>query len=115
MFGLISKKKLKAFMDYHKEVNRAECLGQYYGVPITETQKDKNIYAQGYEDGTDNFFNSLCHKFNIKRNGRRGVMFKTKVTTRQPKPVIDNDPRQRILPLYKYMLRSDNNAECNER
>ena len=70
MFGFISKKKLKAFMDYHKEMNRASCLGQCYGVPITKTQQDKNIYAQGYEDGTDNFFNCLCHKFNIKREGR---------------------------------------------
>lgn len=70
MFGFISKKKLKEFMDYHKEVNRAESLGQCYGNPITKTQQDKNIYAQGYEDGTDNFFNALCVKFKIERKGR---------------------------------------------
>ena len=70
MFGFISKKKLKKFMDYHKEVNRASCLGQCYGIVITETQRDKNIYAQGYEDGTDNFFNALCGKFKIKRKGK---------------------------------------------
>lgn len=67
MFGLISKKKLKKYIEEIKKGNRAEKLGQKYEQPISETQRIKNIYAQGYEDGTDNFYNALCNKFNIKR------------------------------------------------
>lgn len=67
MFGFISKKELKKYIEEIKKVNRGENLGQKYEQPISETQRIKNIYAQGYEDGTDNFYNALCSKFNIKR------------------------------------------------
>ena len=71
MFGFISKKKLKRYMERVKENNRASCLGQCYEMPISLAQQNKNIYAQGYEDGTDNFFNALCAKFKIERKGRK--------------------------------------------
>lgn len=67
MFGLISKKELKKYIYEIKKGNRGEKLGQKYEQPISEVQRIKNIYAQGYEDGTDNFYNALCSKFNIKR------------------------------------------------
>lgn len=67
MFGLISKKELKKYIEEIKKRNRAEKLGQKYEQPISKLQRIKNIYAQGYEDGTDNFYNALCSKFNIKR------------------------------------------------
>lgn len=67
MFGFISKKKLKNYIEAVKRRNRAEFLGQNYDRPISEEQKKKNLYAQGYEDGTDNFYNALCSEFNIKR------------------------------------------------
>ena len=70
MFGFISKKKLKKYMDILKEGNRACYHGQCYEMPLSLAQRDKNLYAQGYEDGTDNFFNALCGKFKIKRKGR---------------------------------------------
>lgn len=63
----ISKKKLKKYIEEIVIENRAKCLGQSYKDPILEEQQKKNIYAQGYEDGTDNFYNALCGKFNIKR------------------------------------------------
>ncbi len=67
MFGFISKKKLKNYIEEVKRRNRAKILGQNYDSPISEEQKKKNLYAQGYEDGTDNFYNALCSEFNIKR------------------------------------------------
>ena len=67
MFGFISKKKLKNYIEGVKRENRAKILGQNYDSPISEKQVKTNIYAQGYEDGTDNFYNALCSKFNIKR------------------------------------------------
>ena len=70
MFGFISKKKLKAYIDGIKVGNRAENLGQKYP-PIDEQQKLRNVYAQGYEDGTDNFYNAVCSKFGIERKKER--------------------------------------------
>ena len=67
MFGFISKKKLKNYIEDVKRGNRAKTLGQNYDRPISEKQSETNIYAQGYEDGTDNFYNALCSKFKIKR------------------------------------------------
>ena len=67
MFGFISKKKLKNYIEEVKIGNRAKVLGQNYDGHISEEQKKKNLYAQGYEDGTDNFYNALCGRFNIKR------------------------------------------------
>ena len=67
MFGFISKKQLKKYIEEIKRENRAKNLGQKYGASFPEEQRIKNIYAQGYEDGTDNFYNALCSKFNIKR------------------------------------------------
>lgn len=64
MFGFISKKELKKYMD---GVKATGSLKRKYTPPITEDQKIKNVYAQGYEDGTDNFYNAVCSKFNIKR------------------------------------------------
>ena len=67
MFGFISKKELKKYIYGIKTENRAKNLGQNYDLPITENQKIKNVYAQGYEDGTDNFYNAICSKFGIER------------------------------------------------
>lgn len=63
----IRKKKLKKYIEEIKADNRARRLGQDYEEPISEEQQKKNIYAQGYEDGTDNFYNALCSHFKIKR------------------------------------------------
>lgn len=67
MFGYISKRKLKAYMEEIKRCNRAECNGANHDLPMSVAQKTKNVYAQGYEDGTDNFYNAVCHKFKIER------------------------------------------------
>lgn len=69
MFGFISKKKLKEYMDTVKSGSRASSFNVNYDHPISEKQQSLNAYAQGYEDGTDNFFNATCAVFNIKRNG----------------------------------------------
>jgi hypothetical protein len=69
---IISKRKLRKYMEKLWADTRAEKLGQDYTSPISEEQKKKNIYLQGFEDGTDNFFNAVCHKFNIKSNHRVG-------------------------------------------
>ena len=63
----ISKKKLKKYVEEIKNRNRAIKMGQDYEQPISPDQREKNIYLQGYEDGTYNFFNAVCHKFNLKR------------------------------------------------
>lgn len=62
---IIRKKKLKEYIERLKQGNRAEKLGQNYNPTISEKQKNMNIYLQGYEDGTDNFFNAICHKFKL--------------------------------------------------
>ena len=67
MFGLISKKKLKAYMNIVKSGSRANSFNVNYEHPISEKQQSINAYAQGYEDGTDNLFNAVCVKFNIKK------------------------------------------------
>ena len=64
MFGFISKKKLKDYIDTIYSANRAR-LGQKYDAPITDEQKISNVYAQGYEDGTDNLYNAICGKFKL--------------------------------------------------
>lgn len=65
MLGFISKKKLKAYMTKVKDGNRASNLGANTDYPVSEDQQRKNTYAQGYEDGTDNFYNGICSQFNI--------------------------------------------------
>lgn len=58
MFGLVRKKKI---LDYAKEIkvgNRAEDI--YAKYPPEDIRQEKlNCYSQGYEDGTDNFYNAL--------------------------------------------------------
>jgi len=61
----VSKKRLKKYMNVIVKENRKENLGSDY-VNLSEKQQIKNVYNQGYEDGTDNFYNAICHKFNIK-------------------------------------------------
>ena len=67
MLGYISKKKLKDYIEEIERENRAEKLGQNYDSPISESQQNRNLYLQGYEDGTSNFYNALCSRFKIKR------------------------------------------------
>lgn len=68
MFGLISKKKLKKYIKEIKDRNREKNLGSNYKLPISERQMINNAYNQGYEEGTDNMYNAICHHFNINRN-----------------------------------------------
>lgn len=58
MFGLIRKKKILKEMDKIKNGNRACNLYAKYP-PKNEHQEKLNCYSQGYEDGTDNFYNDL--------------------------------------------------------
>ncbi len=58
MFGLIRKKKILNCMKEIKDRNRKEKLYVKYPAE-TEKQKALNSYSQGYEDGTDNFYNGL--------------------------------------------------------
>ena len=44
MFGFISKKKLKKYIDNVKAGERANKNGQNYDRPISEEQQKKNIY-----------------------------------------------------------------------
>lgn len=67
----ISKRKLTKYIEKLWANNRAEKLGQVHP-PVSEEQKTKNIYLQGFEDGTDNFFNALCSQFNLKSIHRVG-------------------------------------------
>lgn len=67
MFGFISKKKLKNYMYEVQQSSTKENLNANYDTPISEKQQETNLYAQGYEDGTSNFYNALCRKFKIKR------------------------------------------------
>ena len=62
----ISKKKFKNYIEKLQAENRAANLGQNYDQPISKEQASMNMYLQGYEDGTDNFFNAICSKFNIR-------------------------------------------------
>lgn len=61
----ISKRKLRKYIEKVHANNRAVKLGQNYDSPISEHQKTKNLYAQGYEDGTDNFFNAIYAEFKL--------------------------------------------------
>jgi hypothetical protein len=60
MFGFISKRKLLKKMKEIKDGCRKEKLGVKYP-PETEKQEHMNLYLNGYEDGTDNFYNALAH------------------------------------------------------
>jgi hypothetical protein len=51
-----------------KDNNRKEDIGAKYENDLTEKQIRTNIYANGFEDGTDNFYNAICAKFKIKRD-----------------------------------------------
>lgn len=64
----ISKKKLAKYIKMLKDNNRKEDLGANYENDLTEKQIRINIYANGFEDGTDNFYNAICAKFKIKRD-----------------------------------------------
>lgn len=58
MFGLIRKKKVLEKMKAIKDGNRAKDL--YAKHPLKDKEQEKlNCYSQGYEDGTDNFYNVL--------------------------------------------------------
>lgn len=58
MFGLIRKKKVLEKMKAIKDGNRAKDLYAKYP-PKDKEQEKLNCYSQGYEDGTDNFYNVL--------------------------------------------------------
>ena len=58
MFGLIRKKKVLEKMKAIKDGNRAKDLYAKYP-PKDKEQEKLNCCAQGYEDGTDNFYNEL--------------------------------------------------------
>ena len=64
----INKKRLGKYIKMIKDENRAKKIGQDYTHPISEEQQKKNLYLQGYEDGTDNLFNAICAKFGIKND-----------------------------------------------
>lgn len=58
MFGLVRKKTIRKVMDEVKVANRKEKLYAKYPAK-TSNQALLNSYSQGYEDGTDNFYNAL--------------------------------------------------------
>lgn len=58
MFGMIRKKKVLEYIEMIKDGNRKEQLYAQYP-PRTHGQEKLNCYSQGYEDGTDNFYNTL--------------------------------------------------------
>lgn len=58
MFGLIRKKRVLKEMDEIRSGNRATDLYAKYP-PQNNHQEKLNCYSQGYEDGTDNFYNGL--------------------------------------------------------
>lgn len=64
MFGFISKKKLGNYLMKLRQDNRKENLGAIYP-PETSTQEEANLYAQAYEDGTDNAINGIIAWFKI--------------------------------------------------
>lgn len=58
MLGLVRKKKVLKRMEEIKSENRKENLFAKY--PPKDIKQEKlNCYSQGYEDGTDNFYNGL--------------------------------------------------------
>lgn len=64
MFGFISKKKLGNYLMQIRQDNRKEHLGAKYP-PDDRRQEEANLYAQAYEDGTDNAINDIISKFHI--------------------------------------------------
>lgn len=58
MFGVVRKKTIRKVMDEVKMTNRKEKLYAKYPAE-TSNQVILNSYSQGYEDGTDNFYNAL--------------------------------------------------------
>ncbi len=64
MFGFISKKKLGNYLMKVRQDNRKEKLGAKYP-PEDKGQEETNLYAQAYEDGTDNTINAIIGKFKI--------------------------------------------------
>lgn len=58
MFGLVRKKKVLGYIKEIKDGNRKEKLYAKYPAKDKE-QENLNCYSQGYEDGTDNFYNGL--------------------------------------------------------
>ena len=64
MFGFVRKKKLKKYINEIKQSNRARTM-QKYDQPISDEQKAKNAYWQGYEDGTDNMYNAIVFKMKL--------------------------------------------------
>ena len=58
MLGLIRKKKVLEKMKAIKDGNRAKDLYAKYP-PKDKEQEKLNCYSQGYEDGTDKFYNML--------------------------------------------------------
>lgn len=64
MFGFISEKKLGDYLMKLRQDNRKEKLGAKYP-PEDKAQEDANLYAQAYEDGTDNAINAIIAKFRI--------------------------------------------------
>ena len=58
MLGLVRKKKVLKRMEEIKSENRKENLFAKYQ-PKDIKQEKLNSYSQGYEDGTDNFYNGL--------------------------------------------------------
>ena len=67
MFGLVRKKTIRKAMNEIKAANRREQMGAKYPAR-TEEQIALNLYATGYENGTDNFYNALLYKLAMKRN-----------------------------------------------
>ena len=65
LLGVVSKKELKERMEKIRQNNRASKLGQTYEGNISEKQRDRNIYLQGYEDGTDNICNAIYSIFDL--------------------------------------------------
>ena len=58
MFGLVRKKALIRYMKEIKDENRASNIYAKYP-PKDNKQEKLNCYSQGYEDGTDNFYNVM--------------------------------------------------------
>ena len=66
MFGLVRKKALIRYMKEIKDENRASNIYAKYP-PKDNKQEKLNCYSQGYEDGTDNFYNVMMQKFRLNR------------------------------------------------
>lgn len=60
MLGFVRKKKVLKEMKVIKDGNRKEKLYAKYPAESLG-QAMLNTYSQGYEDGTDNFYNALRH------------------------------------------------------